>query len=151
MNAYVRLGCGLLPLLLLAGCGGGHDPWKEKRPKTTAVTGRVTYQGAALDEAIVTFHADGAGVTAYGKTDAQGNFKLTTFEPDDGATFGEHIVAIQKFETIAPPADPEAAPRPGKPVEPKSLIPERYGSATSSTLKATVSEGGKNEFVFELN
>lgn len=139
-----------LTLLLLAGCGGPEDPWKAKRPKTTAVTGRITYKGNPLDEAVVTFYAYSGNVTSYGRTDPQGQFKLTTFEPDDGATIGPHKVAIQKFENLPIPEDPESAPRPGPKVEPRSLIPERYGNMKTSTLTADVSEGGPNEFVFEL-
>ncbi len=151
MKNQSRLRRCVLLLLVLTGCGGTKDPWKDKRPKTTAVSGRVTYKGNPLDEAVITFHADSGNVTSYGRTDQKGQFKLTTFEPDDGATIGSHKVAIQKFENLPLPEDPEAAPRAGPKAEPKSLIPERYGNVKSSTLTAAVSEDGENEFVFELN
>ncbi len=136
-------------LALLSGCGSGKDPWVDNRPKTAPVAGRVLHKGQPLEDAVITFHADEIASTAYGRTDREGRFKLTTFEPADGATIGGHKVSIQKFENLPPPADPESAPRGPRP-EPKSLIPERYGNPQTSSLVATVVDGEKNEVEFEL-
>ena len=84
-----RLGL-LLPALLLtaAGCGGQGRPVK--------VEGVVTLDGHPLPGATVTFAPDPpeSGRAASGRTDADGSFRLTTFQSDDGALPGEYKVIV---------------------------------------------------------
>jgi hypothetical protein len=77
---------------LLGGCTGAPD-----RPATVPVRGSVSYQGKPVAGAAVAFLAKGAPRPAIGTTDAQGNFRLTTFTADDGAVPGEHLVTVEKF------------------------------------------------------
>ncbi|MCA9268343.1 MAG: hypothetical protein KDA41_07720, partial [Planctomycetales bacterium] len=63
-----------------AACGCGSD-----HPRTYAVTGTVTFDGAPLADAEVTFiPRAGQGRHSSGTTDAQGVFHLRTYTPDDG-------------------------------------------------------------------
>lgn len=90
---------------------------------------------------------------AYGTTDAQGHFELTTFEDRDGAVEGNHTVTILKLEQPPMGQDPGSVPPGGPtppPPKPKSLIPAKYSDFGTSGLTATVSSSGDNESTFEL-
>jgi hypothetical protein len=151
---------------LLAGCSAEMDG--ERRP-TAAVTGRVTYRGQPVRDALVTFVSHGADpVPAYDLTDMEGRFKLTTYEEGDGAVLGQHGVAISK-PTAGDPEDAEPLP-PGSgntdeedfdsyvptnddvsvvPVV-RHLLPNKYSDPATSGLAATVSADGENNFAFDL-
>ncbi|WP_437193613.1 carboxypeptidase-like regulatory domain-containing protein [Planctomicrobium sp. SH527] len=138
-------------ILLASGCGGeSGDQWSQNRPKTSPASGVVTYKGQPVDGANVNFappSGDGTGASAM--TDAEGKFKLGTFDQADGAVPGAYKVIItkKKVETTPNPKDPNGPPV--KTVE-TSLIPVKYSKLSSTVLDATVSEAGPNEFVFEL-
>ena len=76
----------------LFGCGkSGEVP--------VPVSGKVTMGGKPIDGASVSFlRKDGAGQSASGKTDKDGNFKLSCLKTDDGAPPGEFVVTISKTE-----------------------------------------------------
>ncbi len=97
--------------------------------------------------------ADGSG-SAAGVTDNQGRYELTTFTAGDRAVPGEYLVAITQFEEPPPGAGvPDDHPdyNPNLPeFVPKNLLPERYATAKSSGLKATVVEGPNTGVDFEL-
>ena len=46
-----------------------------------------------------------------GMTDEAGNYQLTTFEPNDGAMVGTHVVTVNKYST-----------------EPETSVPRRRGA-----------------------
>ena len=145
----------LLVALFAAGCASGSLP-EGARP-TTPVTATVTYKGAPVEGATVTFVDSGTPpAPAFGKTDAQGVAKMKTYVEGDGAVIGTHQVAISKSETVggapavdqdSPEYDPEAAERP---TTVKYLIPQKYESKVTSGLTAEVKENGPNELKFEL-
>src|SRR5215469_10609192 len=88
--------CALASSLLLCGCSGGGSSLK-----TVPVKGKVTYKGAPLAGASVSFlNQDPAGRAAGGKTNEQGEYTLTTMESGtkmaQGALPGEYKVAITK-------------------------------------------------------
>jgi hypothetical protein len=121
------LGCGCL-----SGCG--RKPQATGPVPTYPVTGTVTYQGKPLAEATVIFRLKEGTYSATGRTDAQGKYKLSTFNPGDGAPAGEYVVAIVALESV--PAEEEEKPvRP-----PKSLIPEKYSRPETSGLTALVKQ-----------
>jgi len=151
---------GLLCGLLLVGCSGAEGD-AGRRP-TAPASGIVTYKGKPVEGATVSFISVQDPIPAFGVTDAQGKFTLFTYEEGDGAVIGEHEVTINKteggkpgerrtgedpwnLETYNPPAFGVLPP----PVV-KHLIPEKYSVATTSSLKATVTEEGPNEFKFDL-
>ncbi|MBC8868249.1 MAG: carboxypeptidase regulatory-like domain-containing protein [Planctomycetes bacterium] len=131
----LRSVCAWAILTAAFGCG-------SKNPATVEVTGTVTFNGAAVEGAQVTFFGE-QGRPAAGVADDQGRFRLMTFAPGDGALAGEYEVVITKTE--APSEDPN---RPYAPV--RSLLPERYSNRASSGLRASVRPDEKNDFAFEL-
>lgn len=135
MGKYLNI---LGVLILLCGCGGSD------RPSVYPVTGHVLYRGQPVQDAEVTF-LPAKGPIASGKTDAQGQFRLSTFVPEDGAVAGEHTVLISKKEKYVDPKMPNS------PYEmSRDVLPVRYGSASTSPLKETVKPNGPNQFTFEL-
>jgi hypothetical protein len=127
---------GLSFLLFATGCGGSG---------LVAVSGKVTLDGKALPNAIVTFQPDKAnpGPISEGKTDANGQYTLKSTTKDvQGAVVGKHKVSISASE-----GDPgEAAGANPKPrVE---RIPAKYNSQT--TLTFDVPSGGTSKADFEL-
>ena len=73
-------------LSAVGGCSANHN--QDHRPKLVPVHGVVLFNGKPLEGAGVTFTNSTAGVTAYGQTDAEGKFTLTTFTAGDGAAPG---------------------------------------------------------------
>jgi hypothetical protein len=156
MNAHrlFRACVAVLGLAAAAGCGGDKPKWQ--RPKPVHAGGVVRLNGQPLESALVTFTNPTLGVSASGRSDAEGKFTLTTFEQGDGAVPGKYKVSVSKV--IAPPGlvDKTAAPvmrRAGAPPapQPRWLIPKRYGNAETSGLTAEVSEAGSSEIVLELH
>ncbi len=139
-----------LACVAMCGCGSQRtDQWTEARPKVYPASGIVQYNGEPLEGASVVLRSESEPRAAYGVSDASGEFKLTTFEQDDGAVAGMHQVRITKIETKEAPApvDPEANVIPAEEV---SLLPARYGDFTKSGLTAEVIPDGANRFEFML-
>lgn len=86
----------------------------------------------------------GAQQPAAGRTDAEGTYTLTTFQPDDGALPGEYRVTVTKQEVPTEFAEEAEAAPAGEDEEelaaPKSLLPEEYADVEQSPLTATVAE-----------
>jgi hypothetical protein len=145
---------GITLALGFVGCSGSSN-WPEVAP----VQGRVTYQGQPVVGAVVTFICQGAPRFASGKTDAEGSYTLTTFEPDDGAVVGHNTVAVtmpiatpgesapdsplsgEYFDLLESSRKAEAA---------GSKLPKRYANAETSGLTADVAQGtNRHDFKLE--
>jgi len=136
--------------MLATGCGGGgEDKWTKARKQVIPVTGRVLLDGVPVEAATVNFHSETEDLAAYGRTDADGRFRLTTYETNDGAVPGKHVVTIKKVitNTVLNPDDPEAEPLSSTE---EWVIPERYSKKETSEQSAEVTEEGENDFTFEL-
>jgi hypothetical protein len=152
------------PLIMLAGCGSSSG-----FPKTYKVSGTVKQSGKPVDGAMVTFLSDEGTKAAVGSTNANGEFKLSTFGPGDGALPGSYKVTITKLSVPAASAAPSLPPGVlasgdiSDSYEPpsgnegsrgsgtsKNLLPAKYASETSSGLIATVAPNDTNKFDFEL-
>jgi hypothetical protein len=136
-------------LLLTAGC---RD---NKHPELRRVKGRVLYLEEPVTDAVLAFYSDDSARAATGRTDEQGNFYLTTFEDNDGAVPGEHIVVVSKTDT---PEDDtqlsmdEAAKAPRTRVKKsRQLLPARYASVSTSPLRFTINEKEPNDLTIELS
>lgn len=151
---------GLVSLVVLAGCG-------KSGPRTYPVTGTVTYQNTPVEGAMVSFSpVDPEGNAAFGTTDAQGRYTLTSFEQNDGAVAGDYTVRVVKYNRAQTtvqlaersentggdsgemPADyqPEEATE-APPAQ--SVLPDKYAHAHSTPLTYTVQEG-ENEYNITL-
>ncbi len=128
----------LIAVLGLAGCGGGEDV-----PETAPVSGVVLYKGQPVDQAEVTFHPQGEGHPAVGRTDTEGRFVVTTYDQGDGAVLGTHTVTVQLM--------PEES-LPGMEVQTAGAtpIPQKYADPSASPLTVEVKAGEENEVTLEL-
>ena len=136
----------------IVGCGGGVET-----PETVPVSGTVMYNGNPVPGATVSFMSDAAPRAATGITDSEGKFQLSTFGANDGAIPGEHKVTVTKIEgeqaastspNTAMMNDPSAMANAyqqqaqGAGAQgPKSALPEKYASLSSTPLTETVKEG----------
>jgi hypothetical protein len=144
----------LISVVLLSGCDGAASGRRATKP----VTVTVTYKGAPVADATVTFISqEGEPSAAYGTTDSAGAAKLKTYEEGDGAVLGKQKVTINKEQIVGekPVADqesPDYVPPPGTtpPPQVKHLIPPKYSGPDTSPLTADVTSSGPNEFKFEL-
>ncbi|QDT69261.1 hypothetical protein MalM25_21950 [Planctomycetes bacterium MalM25] len=136
--------------LLLAGCGGDAT--------MAPVEGVITFDGAPLADASVTFVLAEGGRPATGHTDSEGRYKLKTFEPGDGVKVGLNqvgIIAIAAPKQASAEVDSDAAALGGfgkrqKPAKQRWLIPPSYGKPGTSGLEFEVKPHTTNQADFEL-
>lgn len=159
-RVLARVGLIALPLVA-AGCSGSDDL------RLVEAGGVVTYQGAPLADARVTFVPE-KGPVATGVTDLEGRFELRT-----GGRHGV-VTGPSKVSVTAPGAETSGQVATGDPGNPESMkammsqmiegqkgvkqkepagaIPKKYGSAQTSGLTATVTDDpGQNRFELKLN
>jgi hypothetical protein len=149
--------------LTLSGCTGSD------RPAIAPVRGQVTLDGKPIAGATVVFLCQGAPRPAVGITDSSGNFQLTTFEQNDGAVVGTHVVAVKKSASLSEEAVPTnesdaeldsakeiddavkrslGARRKSQKTRPE--IPTKYGHRSTSNLSKDV-VAGENVINIELS
>jgi hypothetical protein len=135
----------------------------------TKVEGAITYKGQPVEGATVTFQPLTEGEGATGATNSSGQFSLASpqqiIKGKVGMLPGEYRVLVSKV--VAPPDAPgeafargdisreeyerlQSQQRSSQPVEFKNELPEKYNSASTTNLKATVVEGKTNTHDFEL-
>ncbi len=131
-----------LGLVVVAGCGTNAP--KREGPPTYPVSGTVTQAGTSVTDATVRFESADGSKGATGRTDAQGEYTLSTFAAGDGALAGDYRVTIVKMEGDGAQAVSEDDPNytgAEEEVEMKNVLPEKYSNAETSDLTATVTEG----------
>lgn len=151
MPKFVGLVTAALLIVSMAGCGDGG-------PSVYPVTGTVTYNGAPVENAQVTFIPE-AGAPGIGQTDAAGKYTIST-RGKNGAVLGANKVTVTKISTAAStmPANPtpedmmKAAQEANAPTtKSEQMLPNKYGTAFSSGLTAEVTtDESANVFDFEL-
>jgi len=139
----------------LLGCGGSGGGG-EDRPDTYAISGTVTFNGAPIEGASVTFvPVETEGKSAAGFTDAAGHYTLTTFTAGDGAVAGQYRVKISKFGQPAAPAATATTADSGF----ESAIPEDAGynpdadsgdTPASNLLPAKYADANSSGFMVEV-
>jgi hypothetical protein len=135
---------GAVVALVLVGAGcGGNSP--------VSVRGTVTLDGQPVEGATVLFLPEGGGRQATGQTGADGSFRLTTIDANDGAFPGNYKVVVQYTQGVeAPPAGnvrdamqgQEKARKAAKKVAPKYVIPARYSDPGKTELRQAVPTDG---------
>lgn len=126
---------------IVVGCGGGPEG-----PSTVLVSGTVNYDGDPLPEGrIILRPAEGEGRSYSGRIE-NGSF---SFESEPGAKRVE-ITATREVEVDSSELTPEEQEQmePGETTVPEQYIPERYNK--KSELTEEVTEGGDNDFTFDL-
>src|SRR4051812_17104774 len=133
----------LVPVLLAALLSGCRAKLPTGAKPTKKVTVTVTYKGAPVEGAMVTFVNQDGPPTANGRTDAQGKARLKTYIDGDGATLGTHKVMIEKSEAVGGQSlstdDPKYDPNAPPPTV-KYLVPQKYSSIATSGLTAEVKD-----------
>jgi hypothetical protein len=140
----MRLGWNLFAGLALAGLAGCSRP---SGPAVYPVHGVVRVDGRPAAFAQVTFYSVGdarpEAVRPSATTDEQGNFSLTTFAAGDGAPEGDYRVAVVQYLASRPRG-------PGEDSTTRNYLPDRYGRAETSQLRATVGKGENTLQSFDL-
>jgi hypothetical protein len=117
-------------LAAIAGCGG------QAGPECHPVRGQARWNGQPLAEAQVVFHSQTATDSfprPIGQTDADGNFRISTFQANDGAPVGEYLITVELRDLRQVG---EETIRDGP-----NLLPERFARPPESGLHFTVVEG----------
>lgn len=147
--------CLLAAIFFVCGC----TPGGASRRPIAPVTATVTYKGAPVADATVTFISEaGEPSAAFGKTDASGVTKPQTPELGEGVVLGKQKVTINKEQIVnqskaADQESPDYAPPPpgGAPVpQVKDLVPAKYKAPGTTPLTVEVVAKGPNEFKLEL-
>jgi len=134
---YTAIPC-VLVLFALSGCDRGKVPGLVK------YEGTVTYNGEPLAEAMLSFSPTSGGRTAYAMTNAEGQFKVTTIDPDDGIVKGQYKVSASKYVVVGTIKHPEW----GEEAISKNKLPAKYSAAeTPFTIDVT---SKKFDVLFEL-
>jgi len=132
----------ILALVLLS-CGLASCSKSAGRKPTFPVSGRVLLpDGKPAEHALVVFHPVGeAGEDVgkpHGKVGADGNYKLTTYDTDDGAPAGKYRVTVELWLA-------------GKGEEPPAnRLNVKFSKPEMSGLTATVGAGPTDLNQFEL-
>ena len=123
--------------LVLASCSKSDD-----RKPTFAASGRVLLpDGKPAEHALVVLHpvGDESSLTKpRGKVGADGTYKLTTYDTDDGAPAGEYRVTVERM--LAGKGDEPPANR----------LNPKYAKPQTSNLTATVGTGPTELKLIEL-
>ena len=133
-------------LLLSLGCVGCAEKGIDLGPFGD-VSGRVTLDGAALSEGLITFHCPASGQVAVGSIQPDGTYEMYLGQRK-GLPVGQYKVAVKPPLPKRPTQTPGTAP--SRNVNRQSNIPEKYRFETSSGLTASVVEGD-NQFEFDMN
>jgi hypothetical protein len=116
--------------------------------------GKVTLNDKPVEGATVSFVPQGQSRSAVATTDANGNFKMMTLNPGDGAEPGEYKVVVSKTETIEPKVDPRAyqdkSDIPFPPTEIIYYLPQKYSETETTDLTITLSSKGDKNIEFKL-
>jgi hypothetical protein len=118
----------LAMLLAAVGCNS------EVRVPVFPVTGKVTYQGQVPVGAQIILHpvnyTGPDSVTPVGTVLDDGSFKVTAYDPGDGAPQGDYVATIQWFKIT------KDAGGPGP-----NVIPAKYTNPKTSPIKVSVNGG----------
>ncbi|MCL2006192.1 MAG: carboxypeptidase-like regulatory domain-containing protein [Planctomycetaceae bacterium] len=155
----------VLSILVFAGCNNPDARFAR-------VEGTITYNGEAVEGAIVTFApVDEIGEAASGLTDANGRYTMTTagaHNAGSGVVPAEYTILVTKTVSSQVTDPDELANQRGEityeelqqrlrakggsttVVTRQEMLPQKYGRPNLSTLTATVNSGRNSPFNFDL-
>jgi hypothetical protein len=131
-------------MLVASGCGKS-----DGRVKVYPVSGKVSVRGTPAEGARVVFYPVSDELKKpgmpipYGTTDNQGNFKLRSYDVDDGAPEGEYKISIIWLDSPPGKADEN-------PLSAKDRLSGQYSNPQTSKLTAKVAKGGGEIPPFEI-
>lgn len=128
---------GLLICTCLVGCGGGHEL------PTAPVRVVVTLDGKPVTKGGVQFYPT-HGRHAKGSLAEDGTATLGTYKDGDGATIGQHRIAVVSVEETPSRHPGDNLPRH------KWLTPQHYGTADTSGLECEIVRGKHHVVKIEL-
>ena len=79
----------VMSILIFTGCG-------YRRPRGVPTTGTVTLDGDPVASATIYFHKVGGGRPAFGSTDENGVFFVSSYGGKDGLSAGDYKVTVAK-------------------------------------------------------
>lgn len=134
----------MMSAVFIMGCGG------TGRPKTYAVTGKVTFRGQPCGGALVVFHPAEKGHENDPKPVAtvkeDGTYSLSTFDENDGAVMGEYNITIV-WNAKAKEAKLSLGSEGGGGAD---KLNGRYGDPRNPKLKASVKKDTPNAIDFTV-
>lgn len=142
----------ILMTLVMLGCAEGG-------PKVVPVGGKVSLKGKPVSGASITFSQEGSPRNAFGETDSEGKYQLTTYAANDGATPGEHKISVSKPTIgMTPPSAGDFGADYGKAMMESRAkkkvintdIPGKYTDMKTTPLKRNVDSKGPNVIDLEL-
>lgn len=149
-NQTMRIVIFVILLLLIPACSSG--------PIISPVKGKISYKGKTIETGIIMFHSD-TGPAGVGNIQKDGSYVLTTTLKNDGAVVGNHTVTIQATSvgagTMEEPKSLEEEIKQSRatkilvPGKVTSLVPEKYSTTVTSTLKVEV-KNQENIIDFDL-
>ena len=154
------LSCFLTAMVMISLVCGGCSGSKIKG--LVPARGTIVFNGAPVEGATVMFAPktyDGKTGSSSAMTDKDGKFAMTTLEPGDGVFPGEYTVTVMKDRVEGGPTLEDAKLSPDEYKKRKDSIapmvtirelPAKYADINASGLVAVVPEGGKKDFLFEL-
>tara|TARA_R110002096_G_scaffold62300_8_gene154178 strand:+ start:55 stop:513 length:459 start_codon:yes stop_codon:yes gene_type:complete len=137
-------------LLFFAGCGSGTDEWVEARETVYPASGVVTLDGQPVKGATVIFHSVRKSISAQGMTDEDGRYYVTTYEDNDGAVAGKHVVTVRKSEYVQKKTKHHTEEEPSYYKVATEILPAEFATEKTSTLEVTVPESGADDLDFKF-
>ena len=123
-------------LLTVAGCGGDGAVDVPVVP----VSGQITYEGEAIEDASVVLHPlsptdpKKPKIVPRAKVDKTGAFQLSTFRANDGAPPGKYIVTVSWLGPLEGVHEDDEDDLP-------ELLPSRYQDPRRSGLQIEIADG----------
>jgi hypothetical protein len=139
-------------LLILLTCCGCHNG----RPSLVQATGSVKLNGQPLAGATVAFEPAGGQPQGFHRpsnavTDAQGNFRMGTYQAGDGIPPGKYKVTVIKREVVGELPKNYNSEIPGSfNVKFQWTTPREYADASTSRLEAEATRSGLKPQVFDI-
>jgi hypothetical protein len=105
-------------------------------PKIVPINGVVTYQGQPVPNLTIHFIPD-SGRPSWGRTDAQGRFKLSYDPENDGAVVGRHRIWVQFRPGSPAEEDTFEKVLAMLPKERKAML-DKYGNSTDPQYEVEI-------------